>query len=140
MDMYRDFSLSIRHSGMASTLSCSGELDGANATKLREAIEMTLETQPTILEFDGTRLTFIDGRGIEALLHLAGECVRRGIVGRISCSPPVSAILDKMGLSWLEGENELLVRADAGDIRMTYSLPSEANGRKTVSGLSDGHS
>jgi anti-anti-sigma factor len=140
MDMYRDFSLSIRHNGMASTLSCSGELDGANSSKLREAIEMALETQPTILEFDGTRLTFIDGRGIEALLRLAGECVRRGIVARISCSPPVSALLDKMGLSWLEGANELLVHAGDGDMRMTYSLHSEGNGRKAVSGRSDGHS
>ena len=138
--MYRDFSLSIRHNGMASILSCSGELEGANTSKLRDAIEMTLETQPTILEFDGTRLTFIDGRGIETLLHLAGECVRRGIVARISCSPPVSAILDKVGLSWLEGRNELPAYAADGAMRMNYSLQSETNGRKAVSGLSDGHS
>jgi anti-anti-sigma factor len=138
--MYRDFSLSIRHNGMASTLTCCGELDEANTSKLREAIEMTLETQPSILEFDGTRLTFIDGQGIEALLHLAGECVRRGIVARISCSPPVSALLDKVGLSWLEGGNELLAHAADGAMRMNYSLQSETNGRKAVSGLSDGHS
>jgi anti-anti-sigma factor len=138
--MYRDFSLSIRHNGMASTLTCCGELDEANSSKLREAIEMTLETQPSILEFDGTRLTFIDGQGIEALLHLAGECVCRGIVARISCSPPVSALLDKVGLSWLEGGNELPAHAADGAMRMNYSLQSETNGRKAVSGLSDGHS
>jgi anti-anti-sigma factor len=138
--MYRDFGLSIRHKGMVSTLSCSGELDGENTSKLRDAIEMTLETQPSILEFDGTRLSFIDKRGIDALLHLAGECVRRGIVARIYCSPPVSALLSKMGLSWLEGGNELVVHADDADVRMTYSPHSETNGRRAVSGLSDGHS
>jgi anti-anti-sigma factor len=137
--MYRDFGLSICHKGMVSTLSCSGELDGENTSKLRDAIEMTLETQPRILEFDGTRLSFIDGRGIEALLHLSGECVRRGIVARISCSPPVSALLNKMGLSWLEGGNELTLHAADVDMRKTHSTHLETNGRKAVSGLSDGH-
>jgi anti-anti-sigma factor len=137
--MYRDFSLSVRHSGMVSTLSCSGELDGEHTSKLRDAIEMTIETRPTILEFDGTRLSFIDGRAIEALLHLAGECARRGIVARISCSPPVSALLDKMGLSWLESENELLVNANSRNMHMNHSLHSETNGRKAMSGRADGH-
>jgi len=60
------------------TLSLTGELDASATPLLGAAVERALERRPRGIAIEMSRLTFVDSRGIQALLRARDRCDERG--------------------------------------------------------------
>jgi anti-sigma B factor antagonist len=89
------------------TLTVSGEIDLANATRLRRAFEAELEgpSVPPELHAELSGLRFMDCAGLAALLRGRARALARGSRLRvISASPFLGRLFEVAGVSGLFGD------------------------------------
>jgi anti-anti-sigma factor len=84
--------------GDAWTIYCSGDLDGAAAWHLSDAVELCLNARPSSVLMDCTDVTFVDSGGLWALLRAARESHERTVPYRASLSDQVRDIVSKAGI------------------------------------------
>ncbi|MGH2729632.1 MAG: STAS domain-containing protein [Actinomycetota bacterium] len=99
--MQTDFSFGLQHKGRTSTLACAGELDLGTSDRLQEGIELCLESNPTVIRFDGRQISLLTSPGIQILYRLAETCAKSGISLEMQLSPSARKVLDLVGLWWL---------------------------------------
>jgi anti-anti-sigma factor len=82
-------------------VACSGELDLNTHTRLRDALEVSLQGQPRSLFLDLSQVTFMAAAGIRVVTDTLVESRTRGVELRLSLSPSARRILDLVGLWWI---------------------------------------
>jgi len=80
------------------TVRCGGELDGAAAWHLTDALELCLDAKPTSVVMDCRDVTFVDSGGLWALLRASRECMERQVVYPAALSAQIRAILTRAGM------------------------------------------
>lgn len=73
-----DFGISIWHIGLTSHVRCVGPLDPSTSEKLRDAVEMVLETSPQVLELDCRKVHSLSVSAVDALIRVAAYGQVRG--------------------------------------------------------------
>lgn len=91
------FHATVRHDGGVSVVEGSGELDISTAPLLADALEVALQSPPSVLLVDLKRTTFFAGIGAELLLEALSRCKEAGTPVRIAASPAVQRVLDVVG-------------------------------------------
>ncbi len=117
------FEISIWHRGLESRLICSGEIDITTAPKLQDAVELVLETRPSILYIDWVAVSFVAIAGVEVLLRTKSLCERNGVVLRIAMSRSSRRVLDMLGCGDISGHEDPSASRDVADeLRNMMSL------------------
>ena len=80
------------------TIRCGGELDGAAAWHLSDAIELCLDSKPASIFMDCDDVTFVDSGGLWALLRASRECFERDVPYQVSLSEQIRSILIRAGM------------------------------------------
>jgi anti-anti-sigma factor len=99
--------LVLRHEGRVTHLTCEGTLKADNVEELNEAVTVAIDTEPTELRLDTTRLTYIGFAGVIALLRAARWCSESEIALCLDPGRVVADALDVAGLSWLEDSDQI---------------------------------
>ena len=92
------FHVKLERDADAWTVLCGGELDGAAAWHLSDAIELCLNNKPASVLMDCQDVTFIDSGGLWALLRAAREAHARSVDYRITLSPQIYYVVSKAGI------------------------------------------
>jgi anti-anti-sigma factor len=92
------FHVKLERDENAWTVLCGGELDGAAAWHLSDAIELCLDNDPTSVFMDCSDVTFVDSGGLWALLRAARESHERSVAYRISLSEQIRDVVSKAGI------------------------------------------
>jgi anti-anti-sigma factor len=92
------FRVQLDRRGDAWTINCSGDLDGAAAWHLSDAVELCLDADPSSVFMDCTGVTFIDSGGLWALLRAAREAHERTVSYHASLSAQVREVVQRAGI------------------------------------------
>ena len=92
------FHVRLEHEGGSWTVRCGGELDGAAAWHLSDALELCLNAKPQSVTMDCNDVTFVDSGGLWALLRASRECMERDVVYDVALSEQIRAILQRAGM------------------------------------------
>ena len=92
------FHVRLERDGSDWTVRCGGELDGAAAWHLSDALEMCLNAKPVAVTMDCNDVTFVDSGGLWALLRASRECMERDIAYRVALSDQVRDVLKRAGM------------------------------------------
>jgi len=92
------FSVKLAHDGEAWTVRCSGELDGAAAWHLSDALELCLNAKPVSVFMDCRDVTFIDSGGLWSLLRAFQEAHECGVPYEIALSEQIHDVLARAGM------------------------------------------
>jgi anti-anti-sigma factor len=97
-----DFRVSvIRHEGELVVLEVSGEVDMANADRVRHELVAALPEGCETVVLDLANLLYIDSAGIRMLFEVSGELASRGIALAAS-APPGSSIRKILAITKLD--------------------------------------
>jgi anti-anti-sigma factor len=80
------------------TVVCGGELDGAAAWYLSDAVELCLDATPAHVHMDCSDVTFVDSGGLWALLRAARETHERGVDYQVTLSEQIRDVVSKAGI------------------------------------------
>jgi len=80
------------------TVRCGGELDGAAAWHLSDALELCLNAKPSTVTMDCNDVTFVDSGGLWALLRASRECMERDVGYQVALSDQIRSILQRAGM------------------------------------------
>lgn len=94
----QSFHVQLDRDGDAWTIVCGGELDGAAAWHLSEAIELCLDANPTTVLMDCSDVTFVDSGGLWALLRAAREAHARTVSYHVALSDQIRDVVQRAGL------------------------------------------
>jgi anti-sigma B factor antagonist len=85
----------IKHGALRSTLVLSGEIDPVSGARLRAAIDRAMGDGATSLDFDFTRVSFMDSTGLSILATTSERVVKAGGTVRVrNASPTVIRLLE----------------------------------------------
>jgi anti-anti-sigma factor len=84
--------------GDAWTVRCGGELDGAAAWHLSDALELCLDAKPASVVMDCQDVTFVDSGGFWALLRASRESFEREVTYKIVLSDQIRGVLIRAGM------------------------------------------
>ncbi|WP_068922816.1 STAS domain-containing protein [Planobispora rosea] len=126
--------MTTRHADGHALVTVAGELDITTRPELCARVEHILGTRPGTLVLDLGAVTFIDARGLSALVVLRRHAVEMGtslLLARVS--PPVRSILGMTGLS-----ESFPVSAEAAAVRSAFARPEPGEGGPYGRGDADG--
>lgn len=92
------FHVKLERQADAWTVMCGGELDGAAAWHLSDAIELCLDNDPSAVLMDCSDVTFIDSGGLWALLRAARETHERAVPYQVTLSEQIRDVVSKAGI------------------------------------------
>ena len=92
------FKVRLDRDGRAWTVHCGGELDGAAAWHLSDALELCLDADPTSVFMDCRDVTFVDSGGLYSLLRASQETHERGVPYEIALSDQIQDVLARAGM------------------------------------------
>ena len=93
--------LALSHEGPVTRLTCTGELGVTTSDIFLKAVRLALETQPSELQVDTTRLVSIAPDGIVVLLQAFGQCSENRAEFRLIAGPIVGDALVGASLDWI---------------------------------------
>lgn len=94
----QSFRVQLDRDGDAWTIVCGGELDGAAAWHLSDAIELCLDANPQTVLMDCSEVTFVDSGGLWALLRAAREAHERTVPYRVALSEQILDVVQRAGI------------------------------------------
>jgi anti-anti-sigma factor len=92
------FHVKLERQDDAWTVTCGGELDGASAWHLSDAVELCLDNKPSFVLMECSDVTFIDSGGLWALLRAAREAHERSVSYRVTLSEQILQVVHKAGI------------------------------------------
>jgi len=92
------FHVRLERDGSSWTVRCGGELDGAAAWHLSDALELCLNARPQAVTMDCQDVTFVDSGGLWALLRASRECMERDIPYDVTLSEQIRVMLQRAGM------------------------------------------
>ena len=92
------FRVQLDRIGDAWSIVCSGDLDGAAAWHLSDAVELCLNAQPQSVMMDCSDVTFVDSGGLWALLRAAREAHARTVPYQVAISDQIRDVVHRAGV------------------------------------------
>jgi len=92
------FHVRLEHSGDEWTVLCGGDLDGAAAWHLSDAVELCLDANPSSVLMNCDEVTFVDSGGLWALLRASREAHARAVPYRVALSDQIRGVVRKAGI------------------------------------------
>ena len=96
--------ISVDRDGVATVISCRGEIDLSNVAELAEAIGWSMTGDLRVLRIDLAGVGFIDSSVLRCLVDTARQCRRQGARLDVISSEPVARTLHLVGLPADPGE------------------------------------
>lgn len=118
-----DFEISLLHDEGTTYVWCGGEIDVMSATKLREAIDLAVDSTKEELRLDTSNVTKTGMAGISAIM-LAGIACKSADVGfSLHAGKRVRKALDEAGLWWVGVLPDPYVGTWNGDLNAEHQSP-----------------
>jgi anti-anti-sigma factor len=96
--MFESFHVRLDRDGDAWTIVCSGDLDGAAAWDLSDAVELCLGAGPVKVRMDCREVTFVDSGGLWALLRAARQAHERTVPYQVELSDQIREVVARAGI------------------------------------------
>lgn len=89
-------------------LSAVGEIDITSVPKVEEAIELVLDTRPSLLYLDWSSVSLLTSAGVEVLLRTASRCTQQRVQLVVAVSDHAKRILDIVAQNETLGDEDLV--------------------------------
>ena len=107
-----NLSVILKHNGISSSLTCSGDLTSHTVDKFDDGARLAVDTRPEALVVDLRGVSTMSLQGVFALLRVARNCSGTDTKLQVIPSPIVADVLERADLAWLQEVCELEVDED----------------------------
>ncbi|MFN2614935.1 MAG: STAS domain-containing protein [Actinomycetota bacterium] len=125
------FSINVRYGTAACAISCAGELDASNVSKVVEAVSLCIERGAALVILDCRDVSFADSTGIETLLHVRRRCRQNGTGFRLIPGERITDVAERAGKAEELGLPSRTVRLAPVE-RLDNAIPFRRRARKPI--------